>query len=71
MKKFVLFCLLVTVFGYADDSKISPELQGYNSSTPVQVIVQYAPGTQPGASQLQRAARPGGLPGKRSFERPQ
>ena len=33
MKKFVLFCLLVTVtFGYADDSKISPELRGYNSS---------------------------------------
>ncbi len=50
MKKFVLFCLLVTVtFGYADDTKISPELRGYNSSQPVQVIVQYAPGTQPGA----------------------
>jgi len=49
MKKFVLFCLLVTVtFGYADDTKISPELRGYNSSQPVQVIVQYAPGTQPG-----------------------
>jgi len=50
MKKFVLFCLLVTVtFGYADDTKISPELRGYNSAQPVQVIVQYAPGTQPGA----------------------
>ena len=50
MKKFVLFCLLVTVtFGYADDTKISPELRGYNSSQQVQVIVQYAPGTQPGA----------------------
>src|SRR5579863_4549027 len=50
MKKFVLFCLLVTVtFGYADDSKISPELRGYNSTKQVQVIVQYAPGTQPGA----------------------
>src|SRR5579862_5838961 len=50
MKKFVLFCLLVTVtFGYADDTKISPELRGYNSTQPVQVIVQYAPGTQPGA----------------------
>jgi len=50
MKKFVLFCLLVTVtFGYADDSKISPELRGYNSAQPVQVIVQYAPGTQPPA----------------------
>jgi len=49
MKKFVLFCLLVTVtFGYADDTKISPELRGYNSTQPVQVIVQYAPGTQPG-----------------------
>jgi hypothetical protein len=42
MKKFVLFCLLVTVtFGYADDTKISTQ--------PVQVIVQYAPGTQPAA----------------------
>ena len=50
MKKFVLFCLLVTVtFGYADDTKISPELRGYNSTQPVQVIVQYAPGTQPAA----------------------
>ena len=50
MKKFVLICLLVTVtLGYADDSKISPELRGYNSGQPVQVIVQYAPGTQPGA----------------------
>src|SRR5580704_230770 len=50
MKKFVLFCLLVTVtFGYADDTKISPELRGYNSTQPVQAIVQYAPGTQPAA----------------------
>jgi subtilisin family serine protease len=49
MKKFVLFCFLVTVtFGYADDTKISPELRGYNSTQQVQVIVQYAPGTQPG-----------------------
>jgi len=40
MKKVVLFCLLLTVtFGYADDSKISSELQGYNSTQPVQVIV--------------------------------
>ena len=30
----------------ADNSKISPDLQGYNSTTQVQVIVQYAPGTQ-------------------------
>jgi len=53
MKKFVLFCLLVTVpFGYADDSKISPELRGYNSTQPVQVIVQYAPGTQPRRSPI-------------------
>src|SRR6202140_3008656 len=60
MKKFVLFCLLVTVtFGYADDSKISPELRGYNSTTPVQVIVQYAPGTVPG-TQMQNC---GGLLG--------
>jgi len=50
MKKFVLFCLLVTVtFGYADDSKISPELRGYKSTKQVRVIVQYAPGTQPAA----------------------
>src|SRR5580704_12187964 len=50
MKKLVLFCLLVTVtFGYADHTKISPELRGYNSTQPVQVIVQYAPGTQPAA----------------------
>src|SRR5713101_6241663 len=53
MKKFVLFCLLVTVtFGYADDSKISPELRGYSSTAPVQVIVQYAPGTQTNCSGL-------------------
>jgi serine protease AprX len=30
----------------ADNSKLSPELQTMNSSTRVQVIVQYAPGTQ-------------------------
>lgn len=30
----------------ADDSKISPDLQGYSSTSQVQVIVQYAPGTQ-------------------------
>lgn len=29
----------------ADDSKISPDLRGYNSTTQVPVIVQYAPGT--------------------------
>ena len=51
MKKVVLFCLLLTVtFGYADDSKISPELQGYNSTQPVQVIVQYTPDTQTNCS---------------------
>ncbi|HEY6253877.1 MAG TPA: S8 family peptidase [Candidatus Angelobacter sp.] len=30
----------------ADNSKISPDLQGISSTTQVQVIVQYAPGTQ-------------------------
>ena len=53
MKKFILFCLLVTVtLGYADDTKISPDLRGYNSTQQVQVIVQYAPGTQVSCSGL-------------------
>src|SRR5215467_5860424 len=38
--------LVIPVCLMADNSKISPDLQGYNSTTPVQVIVQYAPGTQ-------------------------
>src|SRR6202034_4786742 len=52
MKRF--FALLVIVSGLlisgplaqASNPKLSPELQGYNSSQQVQVIVQYAPGTQ-------------------------
>src|SRR5215469_16594641 len=38
--------LVIPVCLMADNSKISPDLQGYSSTTPVQVIVQYAPGTQ-------------------------
>jgi serine protease AprX len=43
----VLICALLAsaTIAVADDSKISPDLRGYNSSTPVPVIVQYAPGT--------------------------
>src|SRR5580700_7212335 len=44
-----LFVLLLIVTGnlaFADNSKLSPELQGNTSTQPVQVIVQYAPGTQ-------------------------
>src|SRR5580692_7966358 len=48
MKKFVLFFLLIAsvTAAYAQNPKLSPELQGYTSTQPVQVIVQYAPGTQ-------------------------
>src|SRR5882672_10340930 len=53
MKKFILVCLLATVtLSYADDSKISPDLRGYRSTKRVQVIVQYAPGTQVSCSGL-------------------
>lgn len=38
--------LAVPVCLVADNSKISPDLQGYNSAGQVQIIVQYAPGTQ-------------------------
>ncbi|MGC1961517.1 MAG: S8 family serine peptidase, partial [Candidatus Sulfotelmatobacter sp.] len=47
--------LLIVVTGtlaYADNSKLSPELQGNTSTEPVQVIVQYAPGTQVNCSGL-------------------
>ncbi len=52
MKRFL--ALLVIVSGmlisgplaHASNPKLSPELQGYNSTKQVQVIVQYAPGTQ-------------------------
>ena len=50
MKKAILVALIVLVatvtLAHADTSKISPELKGYNSTQKVQVIVQYAPGTQ-------------------------
>src|SRR5271169_3204493 len=47
MKRLLILLLLATVtLAHADDSKISPELRGYQSTKQVQVIVQYAPGTQ-------------------------
>src|SRR5689334_5313713 len=51
MKKVILvFVILSLVFSaltaVADDSKISPDLRGYTSTKQVQVIVQYAPGSQ-------------------------
>src|ERR1700757_4498234 len=47
MKKLVLLVLIVSVtVAYADNSKISPDLRDKPSSAKVQVIVQYAPGTQ-------------------------
>ena len=51
MKKLIILLLLVTLAcsafaGTANNPKLSPELQGYNSSQQVRVIVQYAPGTQ-------------------------
>lgn len=53
MKKLVLLFLIVSVtLAYADDSKLSPELQGNQSSKQVRVIVQYAPGTQVNCSGL-------------------
>src|SRR5580698_11324190 len=47
MKRLLVLLLIVTgTLAYADNSKISPELQGNTSTQQVQVIVQYAPGTQ-------------------------
>src|SRR5882724_3189939 len=47
MKKLLILLLIATVtLAQADDSKLSPELRGYRSTKQVQVIVQYAPGTQ-------------------------
>jgi hypothetical protein len=52
-KKFLLLLLIAAVtLAHADDSKLSPELRGYNSKQQVQVIVQYAPGTQVNCSGL-------------------
>ena len=49
----IIFALLASAsLACADDSKISPDLRGYNSSSQVQVIVQYAPGTQVSCSGL-------------------
>src|SRR5271165_935522 len=53
MKRLLVILLLATgTLAYADNSKISPELQGNTSSQQIQVIVQYAPGTQVNCSGL-------------------
>src|ERR1700726_594350 len=53
MKKLLIVFLIAAVtLAHADDSKLSPELRGYNSKQQVQVIVQYAPGTQVNCSGL-------------------
>ena len=44
--------LASTSLAWANDSKISPDLRGYNSSSQVQVIVQYAPGANLNCSGL-------------------
>ena len=53
MKKFMLLMVIVAVtVAYADDSKIAPDLRQYPSTQKVQVVVQYAPGTQLNCSGL-------------------
>src|SRR5579864_5528695 len=53
MKRLLILLLIATVTtAYADDSKLSPELRGNHSTKQVQVIVQYAPGTQVNCSGL-------------------
>jgi len=53
MKKLLILMLIVTAgVAHADKSKLSPELLGYPSTQKVQVIVQYAPGTQVNCSAL-------------------
>src|ERR1700733_248484 len=53
MKKLLILIVLATVtVARADDSKLSPELRGNQSTKQVQVIVQYAPGTQLNCSGL-------------------
>ncbi|MBV9610411.1 MAG: S8 family serine peptidase, partial [Acidobacteria bacterium] len=42
----ILIFLGASLPAVADDSKLSPELRGYNSSQPVQVIVQYSQSPQ-------------------------
>jgi hypothetical protein len=47
MKKLLIVLLLASVtMAHANDAKISPELRNSKSTKQVQVIVQYAPGTQ-------------------------
>ncbi|MGC2794140.1 MAG: hypothetical protein WA899_19125, partial [Candidatus Sulfotelmatobacter sp.] len=52
MKRLFVLLLIVTgmivtgTLAYAQNPKLSPELQDYTGTQPVQVIVQYAPGTQ-------------------------
>jgi hypothetical protein len=53
MKRLLVLLLIVTrTLAYANDSKISPELRGYQSAKQAQVIVQYAPATQVNCSGL-------------------
>src|SRR6204780_1122827 len=53
MKKLLFLILIATAtLAHAGNPKLSPELQGYTSAQPVQVIVQYAPGTQVNCSGL-------------------
>src|SRR5271165_5964708 len=53
MKRLLVILLIATsTLAYAGNPKVSPELQGYNGTQQVQVIVQYAPGTQVNCSGL-------------------
>ena len=54
MKKFLALLLIVvsTTLAYANNAKISPELQNLPPNQQAQVIVQYAPGTQVNCSGL-------------------
>ena len=54
MKKFLLVFLMatVTLASAQTNPKLSPELQGYKGSQQIQVIVQYAPGTQVNCNSL-------------------
>ncbi|MGA7301976.1 MAG: S8 family peptidase, partial [Candidatus Sulfotelmatobacter sp.] len=53
MKRFALVVLLLGgTLAYANNSKIAPELQNYPSTQQVNIIVQYAPGTQVNCSGL-------------------
>ena len=55
MKRALILILVLLAFPcilVAQSAKISPDLQGYNSTSQVQVIIQYAPGTQVNCSGL-------------------